>query len=423
MLGIAFAFVLVPAPVVQEPGATADVPIPEAIREAAYLHSEARATLLALCDGIGARMTGSEGYDRAAAWARERFAAHGLDARLDAFTFPHAWTRGPARARIVAPIERDLAILASGWSPPTDGTVRAKLTLDRVGEGIVLVDPAYAPLVASRKPPCPNATLALVDAQRPYALVPTGLATWAKPFEPGAIPSAFVAAEDAALLRRLAANGPVELEVTIGASFAEQGTTADVLADLKGRESPDDIVLAVAHLDSWDTGPGALDDAAGCAVLIEAARILAALPDRPKRTIRFALLAGVEQGLGTAGYVSRRGADELAHHVGGFAIEGGGGRLFGVMLAGHEEVLPRAEAWFAPVKDLGVTDIGFRTSLRRLPQALQDAGVPVFAMVEAAPELPIVTGSRADTPDKVLELNLMQAATVLAQGLWARADA
>jgi hypothetical protein len=420
MLRIGFALVSTAVLGAQEPAPAP--PVPDAIRRGAYLESEARSALFELCDRFGPRLTGSEPQRRAAQWAASRLEALGLRSVRHEFPLATGWRRGATSVRVVAPIERELTVVASGWSPPTDGVLRVALATALDTTGAVLIDPVRTPLVPRSEHPAPESTFVLVDAQRPYGLVPTGLATWVEPFEPGVVPAAFVSAGDAALLRRLLDTGSVELEVRLDAELLDGAQGVDVVADLRGDGLAEEVVLAVAKLDCWDVGPGAVDDAAGCVVLLEAARILASLPDRPKRTIRFALITGVEQGSGTAGYLARLGEADLARHVGGFAIEGGGGRLLGVMLAGHQEFLERAEAWFAPVRDLGVTDIGFRESAGHLPRALQGAGLPVFAMVQEAPERWIVSGTPADTPERILELDLMQGACVLAQGLWSWAN-
>lgn len=405
--------------------------VPEQLRVAAFGSTRAHDALLWLSDRIGGRLTGSEAHERAAAWVSEQVTAAGLRLRLGPVSVPSTWQRGDVALRVVAPEERELPAEAAGWTPAVDGELRGAVVVDpepgaEVGKRIVLVDPTAVPLLPRGRHPYRDAALVLVDGQRPYALVPTGLATWAGTFVPTDVPAAFLAAPDAAWIRRQAAAGQeVVITASGGGRLGEAAEVADVLADIPGVGEDgraEEIVLAAVGLDSWDVGTGAVADAAGVAVALEAARLLAGLDGRPQRTIRFAFLAGSAQGLGTTAYAARLDDASVARHVGGFVLEGGGGRLLGLALDGSEAHLEPVERWFAPVRFLGFTDVGYRPSRTAMPRALQERGVPVFAFVQEVPELAWVVGTRADTPDRVLSQDLQQAACVLATGLWAIAN-
>src|SRR5207245_10622440 len=112
--------------------------------------------------------------------------------------------------------------------------------------------------------------------------------TGATTFEVGApkVPAAAVAIEDAELLHRLLERGPVQVRLGLGCRTLPDADSANVVADVRGREKPDEVVLLGAHLDSWDLGQGAVDHAAGVAVVMEAARPLAQLPPRTGATVR-----------------------------------------------------------------------------------------------------------------------------------------
>lgn len=412
--------------------AAAQEPIADALRVAAFGSPRAHRDLLHLCDRIGGRLTGSAAHRAAVEWVVEQAEAAGLRVARAPLEVPATWRREKVVVRARASEARELAAVAGAWTPGLDEPVSGVLLVDAPADAelsgrVVLVDPVTTPLVARKDHPFAGAALVLIDGRRPYALVPTGVATFRPPLEASDVPAAYVSAPEAARLRRLVAAGiEVTIEASGGGVLGEGVTVDDVFVELpgvgdEGRKA--EIVLVAVGLDSWDVGVGALADGAGVAVALEAARLLGELERRPQRTIRFAFLGGTAQGLGTAGYARRLDDAAVDRHVGGFVLEGGGGRLLGVALDGSEAHFEPALAWFEPVRDLGVTDIGYRGSLRGMPDALQELGVPVFAMVQESPELAWVIGTRADTPERVAEANLRQAACVLATGLWRLANA
>ena len=135
------------------------------------------------------------------------------------------------------------------------------------------------------------------------------------------IPAAAVSTEDADLLDRFARRGAVEVELTLGAQMLHDVPSANVIGELRGRELPDEIVLLGAHIDSWDVGPGASDDAAGCIAIMEALRLLRAGGLTPRRTVRAVLFTGEEYGLAGARAYKQQYGDE--HHVAAFETDYG----------------------------------------------------------------------------------------------------
>ncbi|MBK8974861.1 MAG: M28 family peptidase [Planctomycetes bacterium] len=402
-------------------------PVADRLRIAALDSDGASAALTMLCDGFGGRLVGSDAHRHAARWARDRLERFGLRAGLATREIPSGWTRGAASARIVAPFVAELPLCAAGWSPPLPpGDDGAPRTLD------VLVDPA-ADLDPddwqARAVLCgpgdgrafAGAALVLVDAARPFAALATGLAASAAPDRPDAVPTAFVAHEDAELLRRAAAGGAsVAVAATLDCVRGGPAEVPEVVADLRGvGPHADEVVLLIAALDSWDVGQGAVDGAA-VAVLLETARLCAALELPPPRTLRFVLTAGARIGLGTEAYAARV-AERIDAQIGGFVLPGGGGMVRGVGLALQRDVLPAAERWFAPLADLGVTDVGFRDGDSPLPAALRRRGVPIFELIVEAPERELLTGTRADSVDKIVDMDLRLAACATATALWALA--
>src|SRR5262249_4679246 len=135
------------------------------------------------------------------------------------------------------------------------------------------------------------------------------------------IPAAALSIEDADLLAHLAAQGPVEVELAMGARTLPDAPSANAIGELRGRALPDEIVLLGAHIDSWDVGQGASDDGAGCVAVMEALRLLRAAGLTPRRTIRTVLFTSEEYGLAGAEAYRRRHGHE--HHVAAFETDYG----------------------------------------------------------------------------------------------------
>jgi Zn-dependent M28 family amino/carboxypeptidase len=143
------------------------------------------------------------------------------------------------------------------------------------------------------------------------------------------IPAAALSNPDADLLEAQVASGkPVTFRLKLGASTLPEVETASVVGDIPGREKPEEIVLLGCHLDSWDLGTGAIDDGAGCAIMMEAARRIGQLPRKPRRTVRVVLFANEEFGLSGARAYAEAHKDELARHVMAGESDFGSGRVW-----------------------------------------------------------------------------------------------
>ncbi len=157
-------------------------------------------------------------------------------------------------------------------------------------------------------------------------------------------------------------------------------TCVNTVADLVGREEPDELVVLGAHLDSWDLGTGATDNGAGAGAVIEAARLLARSGARPRRTIRFVLFSGEEQGLlGSKAYLeAHRG--ELDRHSAVFIMDTGAGRIDAVALQGRREVEAVMKQVLAPLRELGVVDTDLRLEDDTDHIPFDAAGLPAFCV-------------------------------------------
>lgn len=306
-----------------------------------------------LVDAAGPRLSGSAGDARARAWALERMRQVGLsNVRAEPVAVP-SWRRLREEAELVAPFSRKLAITALGGSvaTPAEGVeatlVRfaAEDTLRRAPDGsargkIVFIDvpmpkradgTGYRDTVWARGDGVREAArlgaLAVVirsvgtDGDR---LPHTGQTRYA-PDGPK-IPAAAVANPDADFIARALERGVVTLRLVLDTSSSGPVDGANIVGELPGDATPEEIVLFGAHLDSWDLGDGALDDGAGCAIVLETARQLSTRKLRTARTIRFVLFANEENGLAGAFAYAKAHEGELARHVVGIEADSGDGK-------------------------------------------------------------------------------------------------
>jgi hypothetical protein len=227
------------------------------------------------------------------------------------------------------------------------------------------------------------------------------------------------------LARLVAKKVPVKVELNVKTEFFEKELgTYNVVAEIKGSKRPDEVVMLGAHLDSWHGATGATDNAAGCAVGIEAIRILKALNLKTDRTIRLALWSGEEQGLyGSKAYVAEHFGDpatmnlkpEHAKLQAYFNLDNGGGKIRGVYLQGNDMLRPTFEAWLAPFKDYGATTLTIRNTGSTDHVSFNALGLPGFQFIQDPLEYFATTHhSNMDVYDYVPKGDLMQAAAILA---------
>lgn len=227
------------------------------------------------------------------------------------------------------------------------------------------------------------------------------------------------------IARLLAQKIPVRLEFEIETKFYEDDLDSyNVIAELPGGRKRDEVVMLGAHLDSWTGGTGAADNAAGCAVMMEAMRILKSLNLPLDRTVRIALWSAEEQGLlGSRAYVREHFADpedmkpkpEHAKFSAYFNLDNGSGKIRGVYLQGNDMVRPIFEAWLAPFKEMGATALSIRNTGSTDHVSFDAVGLPGFQFVQD----PLEYGTRThhanlDTYERVQMADLMQASAIVA---------
>jgi hypothetical protein len=330
-----------------------------------------------LCDRIGGRPTGGAALERAADWFLARFRAAGADlVWAENFTVPHRWQDDRATAAVTGEGGFPVRAVAMPFSAPTRrGGVEAEVV--PLGEGgsddfareagrlrgafalvdskvIVTFEDLFAdylrlPPIMDRARSAGVAGLLLVGARERGALY-RHIASHGVPVP---LPMAILGREDGLRVARLAREGRVRMRLEIAVRTGPAYSSRNVLAEIRGREIPDEVVLAGAHLDSWDLGTGALDNGANCVLLLDVARQMAGLGLRPRRSIRFALFTGEEQGLhGSLGYVRAHRA-ELDRHVAAAVFDIGTGRFTGFSTGGREDLFPAVKSALRPVQGYG----------------------------------------------------------------------
>ena len=443
--------------------ATADAQILNEIRD----HSQAMDNLEYLSDEIGQRLTGSSQLKQANDWTAAKFREYGLtNVKLEPWTIAHSWTRGTSHARIVSPAVHPLTIASAGWSPGTNGAVRGPVvyfdakTKEEFGKfrgklkgaiviyqepeslsppkpqnpNALLVRPMQAPPPVKGQPaePSPFAAqqevararndffkqegvaVVLRDSGKPHGLLNmTGIG--GEKFDIGAIPTAFITGEGYRMLFRMQKHGKVEVEIEMSNSFGDKPMDVyNTVAEIRGSEKPDEMVILGAHLDSWDLGTGSTDNGTGSMAVLEAARTLAKLNLKPKRTIRFVLFTGEEEGLvGSVKYVESH-TNELEKISAVLVHDTGTGRVLTLGLHDNYQDREIVDQVLAPLKELKLLEPTMRRSFGTDHASFDDAGVPGFLVIQDGAEYSLTHHSQSDTFDKVWKDELNQGAQVLA---------
>ncbi len=361
------------------PPAHTETPIADAYREAATaIIAAAKADtggwkkLAYLCDHIGHRLSGSASLEKAVRWAVEAMVADGHENVRAEKVMVKKWVRGAESASMIAPVERPLAMIGLGGTiaTPRRGLVADVVVardfdeLERMGEAgvkgkIVLFNhpmrrfrsqeegPGYGDAVAYRNGgPSRAAKLGAVGAlvrsvtARSLRSPHTGATGFAKGQKP--IPAAAVSVEDADMMTRLVESGQtVRVRLTTSGRHLGDAPSANVVAELRGRETPEEVVVIGGHIDSWDVGQGAHDDGGGCVIAMQALTLLRTLRLTPRRTIRVVLWTNEEQGGAGADEYARAHAAELPDHVAGIEADTGVFAPIGFQIAGDEDGLRR----------------------------------------------------------------------------------
>jgi carboxypeptidase Q len=430
------------------------------LRDTALTDPYAMSQLRHLTNNIGPRLSGSPQAQAAVEYVAAEMRSLGAEVTLEKTSVPH-WVRGAETGQLVAwpgmapDTTQKIVLTALGGSvaTPADGLTAEVIVVnsfsdlkalspDAVKGKILLFNEKFdnrlaaqgygfeayggaviyrmtAPVVGAAN----GAVAVLVRSVggADFRLPHTGM-TMYDPQAPK-IPAAAVTAEDADLLVNLTSQGHVKMKLTLTPQTLPNAHSYNVIADWKGAEHPEQVVVVSGHLDSWDLGTGAIDDGAGVVVSMQAIHLLSQLAIHPKRTVRFiAWMAEEEGSQGAATYAQDHAAD-LANHIGAIETDSGAGHPAGIYFAGK----PALEAWLRPVAQT-LQPIG-ASQLVNTPETGEDIstittkGVPGFAPIQDSRFYFNYHHTPADTFDKVDAHELNENAAVVTVLAYALADA
>jgi carboxypeptidase Q len=349
--------------------------LPEEVRSsAANLHKEALAgtgafeIVRSLTVEVGPRLAGSRGHDAAVEWGLRMLKELGFgNVHAEKATVPH-WVRGAESGEILAPYRQPVHLAALGGSvgTPEEGIEAQVIEVPSL-DAVDKLDPTQVQgkivfynvkmqrekdgTGYERAVPVRGAGASRAAKLGAVAVLIRSIGTdnnrtphtGGMRYQEGVnrIPAAALSNPDADLLAAEVASGkPIVFRLKLGARLLPEVETASVVGEIVGREKPEEIVLLGCHLDSWDLGTGALDDGAGCAIMIEAARRIGRLPRKPRRTIRVVLFANEEFGLSGARAYAEAHKDELARHVMAGESDFGAGRVWQISSRVDPAALP-----------------------------------------------------------------------------------
>ena len=415
---------------------------------------------------IGPRLTNSPAHKRSVAWTQETLKAWGMsEVHAEPFQFGRGWTLDKVIVEMLEPRYMPMSGYPKGWSPATAGRVIAapvwlpgleadalKAQAGKLKGAILLTSPLQeyairadrpaasgdlkAPQPAPSRPPQLNAErLALLTTEGVAVTIEPNIGEHGTVFVTGrdlganSVPSIVLASEHYNLIAKLLQQKvPVKLAVDIQARFNEDDPrTHNVIAEIPGSDAAlkDEIVMVVAHLDSWHTGTGATDNADGVATAMEAMRILKTLGVRPRRTIRVALWAGEEQGLlGSKAYVAehftgdknKAARDKFSVY---FNLDNGFPPISGFYMEGNEPARAIMTEWLRPVASIGAImpapgHIGATDHLSFL-----EVGIPGFQAVQEYVNYDVRTHhTNMDFAERIEPAALKQASVVMATVLY-----
>jgi len=415
------------------------------------MDSHAFQYLTELSDDIGPRVTSSLGAQKATEWGVAKMKSIGLqNVHAEKWTMWKGWTRGTAQAEMLVPVRHPLTIDAMGWTGSTpqggaEGDIATAnlFNLDeelkdtsRFRGKIVMMKPEGDPkksfwLIFAQFGDFINAlqkagAVAVIGGQGGFKsegmhLTHTGILGFAADF---ALPVVDMSNEDQSQIERfLAAGKTVRIHIEVQNKFTDGPVgSANVVGEIPGRERPEEIVVVGAHLDSWDLSEGTTDNGTGSSSVLAAADAIMKSGQRPRRTMRFILFTGEEQGLlGSLAYVKQH-ASEMKNHIGAVVLDSGQGPVKEFQLGGRDDLLPAFEAFshsIEDIRDVKVTDkLEFGTDTG--PFIL--AGLPGINLDQDSPDYKYTHHSAADALEEVKPEVLAQNSTVMALAAFWLAD-
>jgi carboxypeptidase Q len=236
------------------------------------------------------------------------------------------------------------------------------------------------------------------------------------------IPAGAVAAEDADLIADLVRQGPVKMKLILTPQTLPNVESANVIGDMKGSEHPEQIIIVSGHLDSWDLGTGAIDDAAGVAVSMEAANLIQKLHLKPKRTIRVIAWMNEENGLAGSKQYAKDHEKEIPNHFAAMETDNGAGHPIGIHIKGKPEVKKMLAPVAAVLQESGAGILNFVEHCGADIEPLEKAGVPSFSPIQDSRFYFNYHHTAADTLDKIVPKELAENSAVVVVAAYALAN-
>ena len=395
-----------------------------------------------VCDTFGPRLSGSRNLENAIDWILAEMASDGLENVHGEPLMVPRWVRGDESARLLEPYEKNLTMLGLGGSvaTPVEGIEAELLVVSsfeeleergkEAGGKIVLFDVPFTTYGETVKYRYGGATAAakhgavasLIRSVGPYSM--NTAHTGGMGYLDGVpkIPHAAITMEDAAMLHRLQEYGErIVVRLKMEAHFEEDSPSRNVIAELRGSEKPEEVVVIGGHIDSWDVGQGAHDDGGGCVASWEAVRILKEMGFRPRRTIRVVLWTNEENGgRGSKAYRDAH-KDELDKHI--LAIESDHGvfRPTGFGFTGSELAMSAHREIAKLLESIGADSV-IEGGIEADTGPLEEYGVPVMSLEVDGSRYFWYHHTHADAIDKVNPEEFKRCIATLAVMAYVAAD-
>ena len=457
-------------------------------------HSHVMETMSYLSDVYGPRLTNSPNIREAGDYAVKTLGSWGLaNVREEPWgPFGRGWSNELFEANEIAPRRFPLIAYPKAWTSGTGGLITAEVLYAKIekdqdfdafrgrlkgkfvmtaplraveaqfeAQGHRFTDQELAD-IAQPRPPQPPPDPAVRErflAQQQFNqkllkfLTDEGAAAWLEPSphdggtitvmgggsrdpkDPLVLPRVAVAIENyGRIFRTLEKHVPVTLAVNIvNKLYDENLDSFNIVAEIPGTDKADEVVMLGAHFDSWDSGTGATDNAAGSAVVMEVMRILKASGLKMRRTVRLALWTGEEEGLlGSRAYVKEHFGDRQSLQIkpdhakvsAYFNVDNGTGKIRGVYLQGNELVRPIFEKWMEPFKSMGMTTLSARGTGGTDHVSIDEVGLPGFQFIQDPIEYePRTHHTNMDVYERIQEADLKQMAVIVASFVYMTANA
>jgi Zn-dependent M28 family amino/carboxypeptidase len=426
-----------------------DLRTAEGLRDKALLDRTAWEITEDLTTNIGPRLVGSPAMERAKDWSVAKFKALGFtNVKVEQFAKP-SWTRGEESAELVGPYPMKLGIVGLGRTVPTpaagieadvalfrtyaemiaapEGALKGKIVVitqpmvkaqDGSGYGVAGISRRAGPVEAAKR-----GALALLirSVSTSDSTVPhTGVTAFGDGVV--SIPAAAMGVPEAEQLERLAKKGPLRIKLKLASTTDANDVAWNISGEIKGSEKADEVIVIGGHLDSWDVGTGALDDATGVAITTAAAKLIGDLPKHPKRTIRVVMFGSEESGGSSDAYIAAH-KDEVSKIVLTGESDTGADRIYSLKLPAGAAAAPIATTaanLLAPLKIYvnrepaahGGADI----------EGLEKAGVPSIELEQDASRYFDYHHTADDTLNKVRPDELAQNVAAWASFIYLVAD-